>query len=622
MPSFRLKHVSSNHHQGLSGSLHRRPKQSWIPFFKGQAFGTNVRSNLRVVGLLASIGLGTLTACDSASPPVAENGTTQPLSQGRGMEVKLLVGSALGPFCDEAIAPFNQTNPTLDDGSGFYATCEALGSGDVVERMLTLANQFQAGQLAAEDPSFPTLLSMDGEIYHSQMIYRMGQLFPGQDYLPGITDAPLLASSPMVFMAEEEIAAGLENKENLFQAFVEAETHQDIDPSSPPMIIHYVHTAPTRSNSGLQTLVTQFADVSGKRPDELTVDDVATFTPQVQEIQQKITRYGTSTSSLAKSMVQNGSFWASVGSVYESSVIAANQTQSQTSTPGQTRYKAVYPPATFTSSMRAIVPDAPWVSDAEKEAAEQIIAYLQSPEAQAIATRLGLRPGTPGVALGPNFSTEAGVNPDASYDSYRVPSPEVVEAMIKAWEDVAKKPSLVAVVVDTSGSMRGNKMPAVQQTLKTYIDNLSERDRIALIDFDDVIRPPVVIDGTPEGQQDGLSYISTFKPDGGTSLYDASLYARNWLQDNLQSEAINAVLVLTDGVDSGEGITLDELSEQLRSSGFESDQRIAFFTIGYGQSGDFNPDALKTIADLNGGYYSEGTPSTIAQLMADLQLEF
>ena len=403
-----------------------------------------------------------------------------------------------------------------------------------------------------------------------------------------------------------------------FKPLWDAETHQDIDPSSPVMTIHYVHTAPTRSNSGLQTLVTQFADVSGKRPNELTVEDVATFTPQVQEIQQKITRYGTSTSSLAKSMVQNGSFWASVGSVYESSVIAANQTLP----PGQPRYKAVYPPATFTSNMRVIVPQAPWVSDAEKDAAEQIIAHLQSPEAQATATRLGLRPGTPGVTLGPNFTAEYGVNPNASYDSYRPPNPEVVEAMIKAWEEVAKKPSLVAVVVDTSGSMRGNKMPAVQQTLKTYIDNLSERDRIALIDFDDAIRPPVVIEGTPAGKEEGLLYINTFKPDGGTSLYDASLYARNWLQDNLRSEAINAVLVLTDGVDSGEGISLDELSEQLRSSGFESDQRIAFFTIGYGQSGDFNPDALKTIAELNGGYYSEGTPSTIAQLMADLQLEF
>lgn len=58
-------------------------------------------------------------------------------------------------------------------------------------------------------------------------------------------------------------------------------------------------------------------------------------------IQSKITRYGTSTGSLAKSMVENGPFWASMGSVYESSVIAANEQAGQT---GGTKYVAVYQP--------------------------------------------------------------------------------------------------------------------------------------------------------------------------------------------------------------------------------------------------------------------------------------
>ena len=567
-----------------------------------------------LIGATVSLGVGMLTACDTTPSPT--NGSTP--AGGPQLEVKMLVGSALGHFCDEAIAPYNQTSPTLADGTTYAVTCEALGSGDVVSTVLNIAEQVQSGTLPADDPNIPTVLSVDGEIYHSQMKYRIEQLLAGQSYIPEITDAPLLASSPMVFMTQADLAAGLQSTPNLFQALGEATTHQDIDPNSPAMAIHYVHTAPTRSNSGLQTLVTQFAEVSGKRPDELTVADVATYTPQVEAIQRKITRYGISTSSLAKAMVQNGPFWASVGSVYESSVIAANQTPSS----GQQRYQAVYPPATFTSNMRAIIPQAPWVSAAEKEAAKHVIEYLRSPDAQTIATRLGLRPGTPGVALGPSFSEASGVDPNASYDSYRPPQPEVVEAMLSAWENVAKKPSLVAVVVDSSGSMRGNKLPAVQSTLQTYINNLSERDRIALIDFDDQIRPPIMVEGTPEGRNVGLQFITSLQADGGTSLYDASLYARDWLQDNLRADAINAVLVLTDGVDSGEGISLDQLSERLKTSGFESDQRIAFFTIGYGQSGDFNPDALTTIAELNGGYYSEGNPSTIAQLMADLQLEF
>ncbi|MEM1241495.1 MAG: VWA domain-containing protein [Cyanobacteria bacterium P01_H01_bin.26] len=536
----------------------------------------------------------------------------------RGLEVKLLVGSALHDFCDQAAEQFNQTNPKLASGDAFYMSCEAAGSGDVVERVVTLAQQLQQGTLAAEAPEFPTILSVDGEIYQNQLIYRIDQLYPGQNYIPAITDAPLLANSPMVFMVPADLAPGLRQVDDLFAQLVTADTHQDLDASSPAQPIYYVHTAPTRSNSGLQTLVSQFASVSGKRPEELTVADVQQHQAAVQQIQSKITRYGKSTSSLAQAMVENGPFWASIGSVYESSVIAANSDLP----PGGTRYEAVYPRATFTSNMRGIVPNAPWVSDPEQEAADQILEYLQSSPAQQIATDLGLRPGAPGVALSPKFDASFGVNPQASYDSYRPPAPEVAEAMLAAWSEVAKKSSLVVVVVDTSGSMEGSKLPAVQNTLQTYVNALGPKDQVALIDFDSDIRTPVLVDGTPEGKARGLQFIAGLRADGGTRLYDSALAARNWLSANLKADAINAVLILTDGEDSESGIGLDQLGQELSKSGFSSDQRIAFFTVGYGNEGEFNPQALEQIAQLNGGYYRKGDPATIAQLMADLQVEF
>ncbi|MGA1625963.1 MAG: vWA domain-containing protein, partial [Prochlorothrix sp.] len=291
--------------------------------------------------------------------------------------------------------------------------------------------------------------------------------------------------------------------------------------------------------------------------------------------------------------------------------------------PGQPRYRAIYPPATYTSNMRGILFQAPWVSAPEQEAAEQVLKFLQQPEIQTIATDLGLRPGVSGIPLGPKFSPELGVNPQATYDSYRSASPEVVEVMLAAWEQVAKRPSQVVVVVDSSGSMaQGNKLVSVQNTLQNYITSLGNRDQIALIDFDNLIRKPVLVDSTPEGQNRGFSFINNLQADGETYLYDAVLTARNWLQQNRNPTAINAVLVLTDGADSGSSIDLEQLGQELQKSGFSSDDRIAFFTVGYGQEGEFDPAALETIANLNGGYYRKGDPSTIAQLMADLQLEF
>jgi Ca-activated chloride channel family protein len=559
--------------------------------------------------LITGLVVLSVSACQGNSPEAN--------TEYRGFEVKFLVGSALGEFCEAAATRFNQQNPQLDTGEAFYLSCEAVGSGDVVNTLLNLAGQFRSGSLPEDAPEFPTLLSVDGEIYHTQLRYQMEQLFPGQNYIPQITDAPLLANSPMVFMTSESLAPGVEKTEDLFQALVTAQTHQDLDPASPAQNIYYVHTAPTRSNSGLLTLVAQFASVSGKRPEELTIQDVEANQAAVKQIQSKITRYGHSTDSLAHAMVENGPFWASIGSVYESSVIAANRDRTDS-----TRHVAVYPKATFTSNMRGILPNAPWVSDQEKAAAEEVLAYLQTEEVQQIATDFGLRPGVPGVPLGPKFDPQFGVNPQASYDSYRLPEPQVVEVMLKTWEEAVKKPSLVVVVVDSSESMGGDKLPAVQSTLQSYISSLGPQNRIALIDFDSDLRQPVLVDGTPEGQQRGMEFINTLKAWGGTRLYDAALFARQWLRQNHRPDAINAVLVLTDGEDSESQIPLDTLEQELAKSGFSSDERIAFFTVGYGEDWEFNPEVLQQIAEINGGYYSKGDPETINRLMADLQLEF
>jgi Ca-activated chloride channel family protein len=272
--------------------------------------------------------------------------------------------------------------------------------------------------------------------------------------------------------------------------------------------------------------------------------------------------------------------------------------------------------------MRGILPNASWVSDTEKAAAEQIIEYLRSPEVQKIATNLGLRPGVPGVELGAKFTPEFGVNPQAQYDSLRPPSPDVVAVMLRSWREFAKKPSQVVIIVDSSGSMKAGKLASVQNTLKNYIESLGPKEKIALIDFDSEIRSPVVVTGTPDGKAQGLEFVANLQVDGGTSLYDAILYGHNWLLTNFAEETINGIIVLTDGEDSDSHISLEELQKQLKTTDFSTDKRIALFTIGYGQENEFNAEILQQIAQNNGGYYLQGDPITILKLMNDLQLEF
>ncbi|NES85427.1 MAG: Mg-chelatase subunit ChlD, partial [Moorea sp. SIO2B7] len=179
----------------------------------------------------------------------------------RGLEIRFLAGSDLKDFCDRAATKLNNSQPKLEDGTPFYLTCDTKGSGDVVDEVLNLTQQLQSGAIAPEDSQFPTLISVDGEIYQSQLIFQINKIFPGQNYIPDLTESPLLAYSPMVFMTQADLAGGLAAVDDLYVSLVEAKNHQDLDSKAAPLPITYVHTAPTRSNSGLQTLVAQFASV-------------------------------------------------------------------------------------------------------------------------------------------------------------------------------------------------------------------------------------------------------------------------------------------------------------------------------------------------------------------------
>ncbi len=534
------------------------------------------------------------------------------------LEITMLVGSALGGFCTRAAELIGRNPPRLDDGTPVVLVCRSSGSGDVVTEMEDHARAALQGGGAADDPRIPTLLSVDGEIYHELLRHRLQRLAPTRDLIPPPSDAPALATSPMVFMTTPALAKGLDRADP-FQALARSSDHRQLDPGGPRQPIRYVHTAPTRSNSGLQTLVAMVSEVAGKPPQSLTVADVQTHAAQVAAIESHVTRYGSSTDELARAMQRNGVFWASVGSVYESSVVGVNARRG----PDQERLQAVYPRATYSSTMRAILPQAPWVSPRERQAALLLIERLQLPESQRLAAEEGLRPANPAVPA-TRVTAAYGADPRAVYDSLRAPQPEVVEAIIRTWRDLAKKPSRVALVVDSSGSMKGAKLPAAQRSLQAYLAQTGPRDVVALFDFDSVVRPPVVVRGgaAGEGAERAQQFLGSLSAEGGTVLYDAVRQGRDWLRRTRRPGEILAVVVLTDGQDNGSRLTLDALSAELGRSGFRGDERIGVFTIGYGGEGDYDAGVLRRIAESNGGEFAAGTPDSIRRRMEDLQMAF
>lgn len=538
------------------------------------------------------------------------------LPVGPQLELTMLTGSALGSTCQAWADAVRRDPPRLPDGTRVLLRCRSAGSGDVIDEMQGHARSVLNGGGNADDPRIPTLVSVDGEISEDLLRHRLQALAPNRVLIPAAADAPALASSPMVLMTTQALAPGL-RRADPYQALARSSDHRQLDPAAPPQPIRFVHTAPTRSNSGLQTLVAMVAEVSGKRPEQLTIADVQASAPQITAIQKHVTRYGASTDQLAGAMQRNGVFWASVGSVYESSVVAANGRRQ----PGQDPLVAVYPRSTFSSTMRAILPRAPWVSPREREAALLLIDRLQQPPLQKLVADQGLRPANPAVP--PQRVTSAlGADPRAVYDSLRAPRPEVVEAMISLWRDITKKPSRVALVVDSSGSMSGAKMPAVQRSLQSYLAQLGPRDVVALIDFDSTVGRPVVMRGGPAGVPDGVAAVGRLSVGGGTRLNDAVLAGRDWLRSTAQPGEILAVVALTDGQDTASTLTLDDLESRLAKDG-EGKARISVFTVGFGDGGGgYDAGVLRRLAERNGGEFVEGDTLSIRRRMDDLQQAF
>jgi Ca-activated chloride channel family protein len=535
---------------------------------------------------------------------------------GRSETITMMVGSALGEVCEKAAQAIAQDPPRLEDGTRVLLACRKAGSGDVVKEMEDHARAVLQGRTQASDPRIPTLLSLDGEIYLELLRHRLQALAPTQQLLPPLADAPALATSPMVLMTTPPLAKGL-RRAAPYQALGANSSHRQLDPAAPSQPIRFLHTAPTRSNSGLQTVVAMVSEIARKPPEQLRISDVKASAPALAALERHVTRYGSSTDELARAMQRNGPFWASVASVYESSVVATNSRRSADQEP----LVAIYPADTYSSTMRVILPTAPWVSARERQAAQRLIERLQEPAMQQLVAAAGLRPANPAVPAS-RVTPAFGVDPRATYNSLRAPKAEVVEEIIRTWRELVKKPSRVALVVDSSGSMLGEKLSAVQSSLQVYLNQIGPRDVVALIDFDSDVQKPVVVRGGGADRERAAAFVAGLRADGATLLHNAVLAGRDWLRQSRRPEEILAVVVLTDGKDSGSPLSQEALMAELERSGFRGDERIGVFTIGYGNRGDYNADSLRRIAESNGGEFLEGTVDSVRRRLDDLQLTF
>jgi Ca-activated chloride channel family protein len=380
------------------------------------------------------------------------------------------------------------------------------------------------------------------------------------------------------------------------------------------------HTHPNYSNSGLVSVIAE-AYAGADKQRGLTLDDLQDpdLKEFMAEVESSIIHYGSSTGFFAERMFERGPSYLSAAVMYENLVVAQESKrlagQSQ-----QLPVVAIYPKeGTFWSNHPYAILNAPWVTAEQKAAAEDFQAFLLDRPQQVKAIELGFRPADPGIPLAAPLDKGHGVDPAQPQTVLQVPSAEVISGIQDLWRREAKKPVDLVVVMDVSGSMEGQKISAARNSLLQFIDLLDDRDRLQVTLFSKDIVTLTPLTPLGEKREDVRRRVSGIVDQTDTRLYGAVAQAYDELLATGDNQHIQAMVVLSDGANTVDDMTLDQLLRQIGSSS-EAGTAPKIFTIAFGANAD--RDVLRRIAEVTGGKQYNSDPSTIYEVYAEIATFF
>jgi len=167
-------------------------------------------------------------------------------------------------------------------------------------------------------------------------------------------------------------------------------------------------------------------------------------------------------------------------------------------------------------------------------------------------------------------------------------------------------PRDIVLVLDTSGSMEGDKLAQAKEAARYILTHLNPEDRFNVIAFSTGVNHFAYQLQPVSKASQAISWIQNKPALGGTNINQALLEAiaqRNPTEDSNTARPL-VVLFLTDGLPT-EGVT--EIDQILANTKHNSTHYLRLFAFGVGD--DVNTELLDTLADDNRGLVSYVRPN-------------
>ncbi|MGH2524458.1 MAG: substrate-binding domain-containing protein, partial [Anaerolineales bacterium] len=347
------------------------------------------------------------------------------------------------------------------------------------------------------------------------------------------------------------------------------------------------HTHPDYSNVGLLIMTALAYSIEGSTSG-LTADRV--YSPEVEaafaRVEQNTYHYGIQSRPLMQLLAQRGPDYLHAVTSSEAETLKTNAEFRDS-----LRFPLVFifpAKGTYWSEQPYCILDAEWVSDEQREAATLFRDYLLDPAQQALAVDNYVRPVDASVSLHAPLSLEDGTDPRvtrSSVPALESPSAEVAAA-VKDVFHITKKKATILLVLDTSGSMEGDRIKGAVDSSINFVKRLDPNDEIYVMGFANGVYD--VGGGRAGDVGESLTRsIAGLYASGNTPLFDAVCAAAEKMSA-LQSEdeaagerRLYGIVLLSDGEDTASVRTENQMFGCLPSG--ESVTGFKVFTIAYGE---------------------------------------